>query len=68
MIVICALFQDPAICSQQAIGSYPPYDDGLGMGIFVNDSSGKPIVGKVKNLGYVVIITYTVLYCCTWQV
>ena len=31
------------------------------MGIFINDSSGKPIVGKVKNLGYFVIITYSVI-------
>ena len=44
-------FQDPAISSQQTWGSYAPYDDGLAMGIFINDSSGiKPIVGKVKDL------------------
>lgn len=51
VLFVLFFFQDPAISSQQAWGSYAPYDDGLAMGIFINDSSGKPIVGKVKNLG-----------------
>lgn len=51
--VFVLFYQDPAISSQQAWGSYAPYDDGLALGIFINDSSGiKPIVGKVKTLGY----------------
>lgn len=29
------------------IGTYPPYDEGLAMGLFVNGSDGTPLVGKV---------------------
>ena len=42
-------FQDPGISSTQPRGSYPAYDTGIEMGIFLNDSTGKPIVGKVIN-------------------
>ena len=42
-----SIFQDPGISNTQPEGSYLPYDIGLEMGVFVNDSSGVPIVGKV---------------------
>jgi lysosomal alpha-glucosidase len=40
---------DPGISSTQPAGTYPPYDDGLKRGIFINKSdSTEPIVGQVK--------------------
>ncbi|EDO41811.1 predicted protein [Nematostella vectensis] len=38
---------DPGISNTQPSGSYPPYSDGLAMGVFVNASNGGPIVGQV---------------------
>ncbi|XP_021379413.1 lysosomal alpha-glucosidase-like [Mizuhopecten yessoensis] len=38
---------DPGISTSQKPGSYMPYDVGIKMDIFIKDSSGKPIVGKV---------------------
>ncbi|KAJ9599217.1 hypothetical protein L9F63_010301, partial [Diploptera punctata] len=40
---------DPGISGSQPPGSYPPYDDGIKMDIFVKNSSGKPFIGKVWN-------------------
>ena len=39
--------QDPGISSTQPRGSYPPFDDGLSMNIFITNSSGKPLIGQV---------------------
>nr|CAB3247932.1 lysosomal alpha-glucosidase-like [Phallusia mammillata] len=39
---------DPGVSNQEATGTYPPYDDGLAMSIFIQDSTGtKPIEGRV---------------------
>uniref|UniRef100_A0A8C9WLM6 Alpha glucosidase 2 n=1 Tax=Scleropages formosus TaxID=113540 RepID=A0A8C9WLM6_SCLFO len=38
---------DPGISSTQQPGTYWPYDDGLKRGIFINDSSGQTLIGKV---------------------
>lgn len=39
---------DPGISDDQSSGAYPPYDTGLGMGIYVNDSvTGRPARGVV---------------------
>lgn len=38
---------DPGISNTQPAGQYPAYDEGLELGVFVNASDGKPIVGKV---------------------
>ncbi|XP_078521078.1 lysosomal alpha-glucosidase-like [Lissotriton helveticus] len=38
---------DPAISSTQPPGSYWPYDEGLKRGIFINSSTGQPMIGKV---------------------
>ncbi|XP_060067005.1 lysosomal alpha-glucosidase-like [Ylistrum balloti] len=38
---------DPGISDTQKPGSYMPYDLGTKMDIFIKDSSGKPLVGKV---------------------
>jgi len=37
---------DPGISNSQPAGSYPPYDLGLQMNIFIRNSSDKPFVGK----------------------
>ena len=42
--------QDPAISSTQHPGTYPPYDTGIAQDIFIKDSNGKPLVGKVTIL------------------
>ena len=39
--------QDPGISSDQPRGSYPPYDQGIELGVFVTNASGHPIVGQV---------------------
>ncbi|XP_022103495.1 lysosomal alpha-glucosidase-like [Acanthaster planci] len=38
---------DAGISSTQPAGTYPPYDTGIAQDVFVKNSSGKPIVGKV---------------------
>ncbi|KAG5854548.1 hypothetical protein ANANG_G00038970 [Anguilla anguilla] len=38
---------DPGISSTQEPGTYWPYDEGLKRGIFINDSSGQTLIGKV---------------------
>lgn len=46
-----SLIVDPGISNQQPAGTYPPYDRGVDMNVFVRDSrTGKPLVGKVCNL------------------
>ncbi|KAL1129226.1 hypothetical protein AAG570_013755 [Ranatra chinensis] len=41
---------DPGISGSETPGTYPPYDDGMNLKIFVMDSSGKkPFIGKVWN-------------------
>jgi len=42
---------DPGISSNQSAGPYPPFDDGLKRGIFINKSdSNEPIIGRVKHI------------------
>ncbi|KAF6717623.1 Lysosomal alpha-glucosidase [Oryzias melastigma] len=38
---------DPGISSTQAEGSYWPFDEGLKRGVFIKDSEGKTLIGKV---------------------
>ena len=45
--IISFLSQDPGISSTQARGSYPPYDVGLEMGVFINSSTGETFIGQV---------------------
>ncbi|XP_063242203.1 lysosomal alpha-glucosidase-like [Bacillus rossius redtenbacheri] len=40
---------DAGVSAGEERGSYPPYDEGLKLGIFVKNSSGLPVVGKVWN-------------------
>ena len=40
---------DPGISGSEIPGTYPPYDKGLAMDIFVKNSSNMPFVGKVWN-------------------
>lgn len=39
---------DPGISSREPAGSYPPYDEGLEMDIFVKNASNLPMEGKVS--------------------
>ncbi|XP_020659956.3 lysosomal alpha-glucosidase [Pogona vitticeps] len=38
---------DPGISSASSPGSYWPYDEGLKRGVFINNTEGKPLIGKV---------------------
>lgn len=38
---------DPGISSTQGSGVYPPWDEGLQAGIFINDTNGNVLIGKV---------------------
>ncbi|NWX15492.1 LYAG glucosidase, partial [Aegotheles bennettii] len=38
---------DPGISSSGAPGTYKPYDEGLRRGVFIRNSTGQPLVGKV---------------------
>lgn len=39
---------DPGVSGSEKPGTYPPYDEGLQLDIFVKNSSGQPFVGKVS--------------------
>ncbi|XP_075544668.1 lysosomal alpha-glucosidase-like [Dermacentor variabilis] len=43
------MIMDPAVSGSEAPGSYPPYDDGLVMGVFVKNITGGIVYGKVWN-------------------
>ncbi|KAK7477593.1 hypothetical protein BaRGS_00031141, partial [Batillaria attramentaria] len=38
---------DPGISITQPVGTYPPFDDGKAMDIFIKNSSGQTLIGKV---------------------
>nr|XP_055062025.1 lysosomal alpha-glucosidase [Misgurnus anguillicaudatus] len=38
---------DPGISSTQKPGSYLPFDEGVKQGVFINDSNGEMLIGKV---------------------
>jgi lysosomal alpha-glucosidase len=40
---------DPGISNTQPRGTYPPYDDGVAMGIFITNSTNQPIIGEVSS-------------------
>jgi hypothetical protein len=42
------LLIDPGVSGSEKPGTYPPYDEGLQMDIFIKNSSGQPFVGKVN--------------------
>lgn len=44
----CFHTQDPGISSTQPEGSYWPYEDGLKRDVFIKDSEGNVIIGKVS--------------------
>lgn len=40
---------DPAVSGSEAPGSYPPYEDGLAMDVFIKNVTGGIVYGKVWN-------------------
>uniref|UniRef100_A0ABL0DKX3 P-type domain-containing protein n=1 Tax=Rhodnius prolixus TaxID=13249 RepID=A0ABL0DKX3_RHOPR len=51
---------DPGVSGSEPKGTYPPYDRGIEMDIFVKDSNGKkPIIGKVWNKNSTVFPDFT---------
>nr|XP_006821912.1 PREDICTED: sucrase-isomaltase, intestinal-like [Saccoglossus kowalevskii] len=40
---------DPCIANSEPAGTYPPYDEGSRLGVWVNDTNGIPVVGKDMN-------------------
>nr|XP_022907549.1 lysosomal alpha-glucosidase-like [Onthophagus taurus] len=40
---------DPGISASEIKGTYPPYDIGIAMNIFIKNSTGQPFIGKVWN-------------------
>lgn len=40
---------DPGISSSEPNGTYPPYDEGQKLGIFIKNQDGSTFVGKVWN-------------------
>ncbi|PSN56866.1 Lysosomal alpha-glucosidase [Blattella germanica] len=40
---------DPGVSASEKPGTYPPFDEGIEMDIFIKNSSGKPFIGKVWN-------------------
>ncbi|KAJ8925244.1 hypothetical protein NQ315_001431 [Exocentrus adspersus] len=40
---------DPGVSASEVPGTYPPYDTGIKMDIFVKNSTGQPFIGKVWN-------------------
>ncbi|XP_013172172.1 PREDICTED: uncharacterized protein LOC106121193 [Papilio xuthus] len=40
---------DPGVSAAENPGTYPPFDKGLEMNIFIKNSTGQPFVGKVWN-------------------
>lgn len=41
------MFLDPGIGASEKPGTYPPYDRGLEMDIFVKNTTNQPFVGQV---------------------
>lgn len=39
---------DAGVSASEVLGSYPPYDIGIKMDIFVKNSSGQLFIGKVR--------------------
>ncbi|XP_059088865.1 lysosomal alpha-glucosidase-like isoform X2 [Tigriopus californicus] len=40
---------DPGVSGGEPVGSYPPYDRGIELDIFMKNSTGQPFVGRVWN-------------------
>lgn len=38
---------DPGISASEVPGTYPPYDKGIEMDIFIKNASDQPLIGKV---------------------
>jgi len=45
----CDFLQDPGIGSDEPNGTYPPYDDGVQRNVFIRNSTGAILIGKVRQ-------------------
>lgn len=43
-------YLDPGVSAAEKLGTYPPFDKGLEMNIFIKNSTGQPFVGKVRKI------------------
>ncbi|XP_070553627.1 sucrase-isomaltase, intestinal-like [Ptychodera flava] len=60
---------DPCIANSEPPGTYPPYDEGTAMGVWVNGTDGvTPIVGKVWPPEGAVFPDYTNPVCHEWWI
>ncbi|CAH0546035.1 unnamed protein product [Brassicogethes aeneus] len=50
---------DPGVSASEKVGTYPPYDIGIKMDIFVKNSTNQPFIGKVWNTGSTVWPDFT---------
>ncbi|XP_037294752.1 lysosomal alpha-glucosidase-like isoform X3 [Manduca sexta] len=50
---------DPGISASEKPGTYPPYDRGIEMDVFVKNNTNQPFIGKVWNTGSTVFPDFT---------
>ncbi|XP_052750004.1 lysosomal alpha-glucosidase-like isoform X2 [Galleria mellonella] len=50
---------DPGISASQKPGTYPPYDRGIEMDVFIKNNTNQPLLGKVWNEGLTVYPDFT---------
>ncbi|KOB78648.1 Lysosomal alpha-glucosidase [Operophtera brumata] len=50
---------DPGIGASEKPGTYPPFDRGLQMNIFVKNSTNQPFIGQVWNTGHTAFPDFT---------
>ncbi|XP_049874699.1 uncharacterized protein LOC126372833 [Pectinophora gossypiella] len=50
---------DPGVSASEKLGTYPPYDRGIEMDVFVKNSTNQPFIGKVWNYGTTVFPDFT---------
>lgn len=55
---------DPGVSASEKAGTYPPYDKGIEMDIFVKNSSNQPFIGKVKALLFDILFSLNPLHRC----
>lgn len=52
---------DPGISASEAPNTYPPWDEGVHLNIFVRNESNLPFIGKVSTIALVIVCRITVV-------